>query len=179
MVDGWKNKLYFGDNLDILRENIPIETVDLIYLDSPFNSNATYNVLFAEQSGEKSAAREANRGLWAPETCDGNTDAPTDPSSSTPTASSTSQPTIAPSATPKPATLTFTLTTKPTGGGVPPISKDDCPSSHPIKGNQGSRSTTDWIYHVPGSHSYAVTDPEECFSTEADAVSAGYRAPRR
>jgi hypothetical protein len=52
---------------------------------------------------------------------------------------------------------------------VPPISKDDCPPSHPIKGNQGSRSTTDWIYHPPGSRSYAATDPEECFATAADA----------
>ena len=42
----WKNKLYFGDNLDILREHVASESVDLIYLDPPFNSNATYNVLF-------------------------------------------------------------------------------------------------------------------------------------
>lgn len=53
----WKNKLYFGDNLDILREYVASETVDLIYLDPPFNSNATYNVLFQEKSGEKSAAQ--------------------------------------------------------------------------------------------------------------------------
>jgi len=53
----WKNKLYFGDNLDILREHIASESVDLIYLDPPFNSNATYNVLFQEKTGEKSAAQ--------------------------------------------------------------------------------------------------------------------------
>ena len=53
----WKNKLYFGDNLDILREHVPDESVDLIYLDPPFNSNATYNVLFKEASGEGSAAQ--------------------------------------------------------------------------------------------------------------------------
>ena len=53
----WKNKLYFGDNLDILREQVPDESVDLIYLDPPFNSNATYNVLFRETSGERSAAQ--------------------------------------------------------------------------------------------------------------------------
>ena len=53
----WKNALYFGDNLDILREYIPDESVDLIYLDPPFNSNATYNVLFREKSGEESAAQ--------------------------------------------------------------------------------------------------------------------------
>ena len=55
----WKNKLYFGDNLDILRNRdyIPDGSVDLIYLDPPFNSNANYNVLFQERSGEQSAAQ--------------------------------------------------------------------------------------------------------------------------
>jgi site-specific DNA-methyltransferase (adenine-specific) len=57
-MDAWKNQLFFGDNLEILRNNrIPVESVDLIYLDPPFNSNATYNILFAEKSGEKSAAQ--------------------------------------------------------------------------------------------------------------------------
>ena len=51
------NALYFGDNLDILRQHIADESVDLIYLDPPFNSNATYNVLFRERSGEESAAQ--------------------------------------------------------------------------------------------------------------------------
>ena len=51
------NKLYFGDNLDILREHVADESVDLIYLDPPFNSNATYNVLFRERSGDESAAQ--------------------------------------------------------------------------------------------------------------------------
>ncbi len=49
-LPNWKNKLYFGDNLDILREYVTSESVDLIYLDPPFNSNATYNVLFQEKS---------------------------------------------------------------------------------------------------------------------------------
>ncbi len=53
----WKNQLYFGDNLDILRRQVPDSSVDLIYLDPPFNSNATYNVLFKEKSGEESAAQ--------------------------------------------------------------------------------------------------------------------------
>ncbi len=53
----WKNKLYFGDNLEILRREVPDASVDLIYLDPPFNSNATYNVLFKEKSGEESAAQ--------------------------------------------------------------------------------------------------------------------------
>jgi site-specific DNA-methyltransferase (adenine-specific) len=57
-MDTWKNQLYFGDNLDILRSGrIAVNSVDLIYLDPPFNSNATYNILFAEKSGEKSAAQ--------------------------------------------------------------------------------------------------------------------------
>ena len=61
----WKNKLYFGDNLDILREHVPDKSVDLIYLDPPFNSNATYNVLFREASGEGSAAQiEAFDDTW-------------------------------------------------------------------------------------------------------------------
>jgi len=57
-MDAWKNQLYFGDNLDILRSGrLPVASVDLIYLYPPFNSNATYNVLFAEKTGEKSAAQ--------------------------------------------------------------------------------------------------------------------------
>ena len=55
----WTNQLYFGDNLSVLREHIPDESVDLIYLDPPFNSNATYNVLFQEKSGEDPAAQIA------------------------------------------------------------------------------------------------------------------------
>jgi site-specific DNA-methyltransferase (adenine-specific) len=53
----WKNRLYFGDNLDILRREVTDDSVDLIYLDPPFNSNATYNVLSKEKSGEESAAQ--------------------------------------------------------------------------------------------------------------------------
>ena len=53
----WKNRLYFGDNLDILRNEIDDASVDLIYLDPPFNSNANYNVLFQEKSGQQSAAQ--------------------------------------------------------------------------------------------------------------------------
>lgn len=51
------NTLYYGDNLDILRRYIKDETVDLVYLDPPFNSNATYNVLYAEQDGSQAAAQ--------------------------------------------------------------------------------------------------------------------------
>ncbi len=52
-----KNKLYFGDNLNILRDYAADASVDLIYLDPPFNSSATYNVLFKEKGGEESAAQ--------------------------------------------------------------------------------------------------------------------------
>ena len=51
------NKLYYGDNLDILRRYIPDESVDLIYLDPPFNSNRDYNVIFKDESGNKSDAQ--------------------------------------------------------------------------------------------------------------------------
>lgn len=51
------NLLYYGNNLDILRQYIPDESVDLIYLDPPFNSQANYNVLFAEASGKRSTAQ--------------------------------------------------------------------------------------------------------------------------
>lgn len=56
-TENWKNKLYFGDNLGILREHVPDESVDLIYLDPPFNSKTTYNVLFQEKNGTQSAAQ--------------------------------------------------------------------------------------------------------------------------
>ena len=51
------NALYYGDNLAVLRERIPGESVDLVYLDPPFNSNASYNVLFREKTGEESPAQ--------------------------------------------------------------------------------------------------------------------------
>ncbi len=51
------NTLYYGDNLDVLRRYVPDESVDLVYLDPPFNSNASYNVLFKERSGEESPAQ--------------------------------------------------------------------------------------------------------------------------
>lgn len=51
------NMLYYGDNLDILREYIADASVDLIYLDPPFNSNRSYNVLFRHEGGEESEAQ--------------------------------------------------------------------------------------------------------------------------
>lgn len=51
------NVLYYGDNLEILRKYIPDNSINLIYLDPPFNSKATYNVLYKEQTGEPSQAQ--------------------------------------------------------------------------------------------------------------------------
>jgi site-specific DNA-methyltransferase (adenine-specific) len=59
------NALYYGDNLMILRNEIQRESVDLIYLDPPFNSQATYNVLFRSTAGEQSRAQiEAFEDTW-------------------------------------------------------------------------------------------------------------------
>jgi site-specific DNA-methyltransferase (adenine-specific) len=52
-----ENTLFYGDNLPILREYIPSESVDLCYLDPPFNSNRNYNVLFKDESGTESEAQ--------------------------------------------------------------------------------------------------------------------------
>ncbi len=51
------NALFYGDNLAVLRERVADESVDLVYLDPPFNSNASYNVLFREKTGEESPAQ--------------------------------------------------------------------------------------------------------------------------
>jgi hypothetical protein len=65
MVKASGNKLFFGDNLDVLREKIKDESVDLIYLDPPFNSSANYNVLFKASGGQESEAQaEAFRDTW-------------------------------------------------------------------------------------------------------------------
>jgi DNA modification methylase len=51
------NLLYYGDNLDILRRYIPQDSVDLIYLDPPFNSQRDYNVIFKSEAGRRSDAQ--------------------------------------------------------------------------------------------------------------------------
>ena len=58
------DKLYFGDNLDMLREKIKDELVDLVYLDPPFKSNANYNVLFKPGGVASEAQAEAFRDTW-------------------------------------------------------------------------------------------------------------------
>ena len=53
-----KNELYCGDNLEILRNHIVDESVDLIYLDPPFNSKQDYNIIFRERHGARSTSQE-------------------------------------------------------------------------------------------------------------------------
>jgi hypothetical protein len=52
-----KNKLYYGDNLEVLQRYVNDESVDLVYLDPPFNSRQDYNVLFAEKDGSQSSSQ--------------------------------------------------------------------------------------------------------------------------
>jgi len=60
-----RNALYYGDNLDVLRESLGAESVDLVYLDPPFNSQANYNLLFRSPTGNRSQARiEAFKDTW-------------------------------------------------------------------------------------------------------------------
>ncbi len=56
------NILYFGDNLDVLRQNLADESVDLIYLDPPFNSKRDYNLLFKTPKGHASETQITNKG---------------------------------------------------------------------------------------------------------------------
>jgi site-specific DNA-methyltransferase (adenine-specific) len=51
------NLLYYSDDLDVPRRHVADESVDLVYLDPPFNSNASYNVLFAEHDGTQAASQ--------------------------------------------------------------------------------------------------------------------------
>jgi DNA modification methylase len=60
-----RNLLFYGDNLDVLRNRIPSASVDLVYLDPPFNSNRSYNVLFRHRSGAEAQAQiEAFDDTW-------------------------------------------------------------------------------------------------------------------
>jgi DNA modification methylase len=63
-MSGEPNLLYYGDNLDVLRRHVRGESVDLVYLDPPFNSNANYNVLFAEHGTRAAAQIQAFEDTW-------------------------------------------------------------------------------------------------------------------
>ncbi|MHB1134766.1 MAG: thermonuclease family protein [Chloroflexota bacterium] len=111
----------------------------------------TYDVPYRRQAEYRAAQRAAQGqrvGLWSSATCGGDT-----------TAAAASTPTAAPAQ-----------------GSAPPLSRLECPPSHPVKGNV---TATDRIYHVAGSSSYAGTVPEICFATPAAAAAAGFHAPGR
>src|SRR5487761_365090 len=59
-----QNLLYYGDNLDVLRRHVSDESVDLVYLDPPFNSKASYNVLFTEHGAKSAAQINAFKDTW-------------------------------------------------------------------------------------------------------------------
>ncbi len=56
--------LFFGDNLEILKKYIPENSIDLIYLDPPFNSKRTYNILFKEGLKESESQIRAFEDTW-------------------------------------------------------------------------------------------------------------------
>jgi adenine specific DNA methylase Mod len=65
VVAGRPNQPYYGDNLDVLRQSIKDESIELVYLDPPFNSNRAYSLLFKEKSGDDSPAQlEAFDDTW-------------------------------------------------------------------------------------------------------------------
>ncbi len=57
IVTSLKNQLYYGDNYEVLQRYVKDESVDLVYLDPPFNSRQDYNVLFAEKDGSRSSSQ--------------------------------------------------------------------------------------------------------------------------
>jgi site-specific DNA-methyltransferase (adenine-specific) len=58
-MSGPMNKLYYGDNLEVLSKYVADESVDLVYLDPPFNSNRNYNVIFNRHAGDSHADASA------------------------------------------------------------------------------------------------------------------------
>lgn len=66
LVAGSNNRLYYGDNVDVLRQHVDDESVDLVYLDPPFNSNRNYSVIFGRnRDPDESAAQiEAFEDTW-------------------------------------------------------------------------------------------------------------------
>jgi len=63
MTGGSQNRLYYGANLDVLHRYVKDESVDLIYLDPPFNSDQNYKVLFAEHARPVDQKKGADKGI--------------------------------------------------------------------------------------------------------------------
>ncbi|MBZ4557639.1 restriction endonuclease subunit M [Mycobacterium avium subsp. hominissuis] len=67
-----KNQLYYGDNLEVLKQYVKDESVDLVYLDPPFNSNRDYTAIFAKDRPEDEAKAQIeafeDTWVWTPET---------------------------------------------------------------------------------------------------------------
>src|SRR5579863_2524352 len=59
-----KNQLYYGDNLEVLRKYIKDETIDLCYIDPPFNSKRNYNQIYNNIGGEDRAQAQAFIDTW-------------------------------------------------------------------------------------------------------------------
>lgn len=67
------NRLFYGDNLDVLREHVASQSVDLVYLDPPFNSNRNYNVIFGRNGGHPASTNAqiqafGDTWVWTPVT---------------------------------------------------------------------------------------------------------------
>jgi len=61
-----KNRLFYGDCLDVLKNSIDDESIDLIYIDPPFNSKRNYNVLFESiDMSDAKAQKEAFADIWS------------------------------------------------------------------------------------------------------------------
>ena len=59
-----KNRLYYGDNIDVLRRKIASESVDLCYIDPPFNSKRNYFQIYNNQGSEDRAQAQAFVDTW-------------------------------------------------------------------------------------------------------------------
>lgn len=64
MTTGTPNLLFYGDNLDVIRRHVADASVDLVYLDPPFGSNADYNILFEEKGTGAAAQIKAFEDTW-------------------------------------------------------------------------------------------------------------------
>lgn len=64
MATTWKNKLYYGDNIEALRKYIKDETIDLVYIDPPFNSKRNYNQIYNNIGSDDKAQAQAFVDTW-------------------------------------------------------------------------------------------------------------------